>query len=76
MAILRRFDPPLQWTVVTLLMLALVTSTLSNHGTNFLHKVISTMEMSSHSTTGLATKFGKLLLEDKKIGPTMIVTEF
>jgi len=31
------------------------------------------MVMKSHSTTGIMNKFGKLLLEDKRIGITIIV---
>ena len=48
---------------------------LCNLGINSLKKVIFLMVIKSHSTTSVMNKFGKLLLEVKRIGTTVIMTK-
>ncbi|KAL2971902.1 hypothetical protein AAZX31_15G224100 [Glycine max] len=55
------------------LILELAKNMLYNLGINSLKKVIFLMVMKSHSITGIMNKFGKLLLEVKRIETTVIV---
>ena len=57
------------------LILELEKNMLCNPSINSLKKVIFLMVMKSHSTTGVMNKFGKVLLEVKRIGTTVIVTK-
>ena len=57
------------------LILELTKHMFCNLGINSLKTVIFLMVMKSHSTTGIMNKFGKLLLEVKRIGTTVIVTK-
>jgi len=57
------------------LILELEKNMLCNPSINSLKKVIFLMVMKSHSTTGVMNKFGKVLLEVKRIGTTLIVTK-